>query len=323
MAVLILLIEQSNTRVEAVHVRGLRLHFDLERHRGAVGGVLHELELRHGEPALEIDLTVQVLGLDVAAVVLLARCADHNVGGDLLVVVHLDNVAHVHVLPHPRAPVLVVPFAVGARPARGHRALPAHLHARPLRMRLRRLAAVVGECKARMVLVGGGRHGLWRRDPLLPALENGALAMLRRLCLAVPLLVLGRAEGEDALQVANHELEAARLELHVVRVLEPVPSERVRALPVHCAVRLVPLDILVAILDHGDGQHNQQGEHGQTRTDGGEFGEELQDDQDQEEEISHTAELLQQVLEHKVVRRVLGRDHLVRRKNPGRLDPVP
>jgi hypothetical protein len=49
------------------------------------------------------------------------------------------------------------------------------------------------------------------------------------------------------------------------------------------AVRLMPLRIFVCILAGGNSKNNQEGEDHQSRGDGGEFAEELQDSNPQKE----------------------------------------
>jgi len=46
---------------------------------------------------------------------------------------------------------------------------------------------------------------------------------------------------------------------------------------VHAAIRLVAFDILVAILDGSDTQHNEERQYHETRRNGRKLGEELQD----------------------------------------------
>lgn len=84
---------------------------------------------------------------------------------------------------------------------------------------------------------------------------------------------------EESGEESHDYADAHGLGLSHIVVLKVPAGKNVRALTVDGAVGLVALDVLVAVLNHGDGQYNQQREHGHTRTDGRELWKKLQNDQ--------------------------------------------
>ena len=85
------------------------------------------------------------------------------------------------------------------------------------------------------------------------------------------------------------------LRLHRILVLIVRSSKHMNDRVVDLVVGLMPFDVLVAILERCDGQNGEQREDDESRRDGREFGEELQDGDGEEEDVGYPSELLEQV----------------------------
>lgn len=96
-----------------------------------------------------------------------------------------------------------------------------------------------------------------------------------------------------------------------VRVDVASSTENVHDRVVDLVVGLMALDVLVTILEHGDRQHDDEGQDDQTGRDSRELGEELQDGDEQEEDVGDSSELLEQVAGDECDDGVLGSDVLV------------
>lgn len=166
---------------------------------------------------------------------------------------------------------------------------------------------------------GGGSAALARagsHDALAPeALLAAVLGLFARL---EGRLLLGLADElppvEPVADEARHAEAAALLEREVGVVVRAAEGEDLDV--VNRAVRLVALEVLVAVLERRDEKDDDEREGRQSRVDGREAREELEDDEDEEEDVGDAAELLEEVAREERDNVVLAREHLVRVERP-------
>lgn len=244
--------------------------------------------------ALQVRLAVEVLRLHVRDVLLFGASAYEDVRGERLVVRDLDDVAHPEVLPDRHFPVRIPRCTAVVEQAAG-------------------LFDGLPVIKRDTHLLRAGWQLYKIRTARVKALRRGAV-----LEVALCALALRRAPER------GHHRAGERLGLagHGVLVGKVAALEDTYLRVVDTAVGLVPLEVLVAILEGGDGEHDEEGEDDEAGGDGGEDGEELEDGDGQEEDVCDAAELLEEIAGEKGDDGVLGRDDLVGAEDVLLLDAV-
>lgn len=119
------------------------------------------------------------------------------------------------------------------------------------------------------------------------------------------------AAEELGLDRAEKGREASSLGFHHIGILPATTCKCLDPETVDVTIGLMTLDVLVAVLGHGDGQNGKQGQHGDAWVDCSELREELKNNDKQKEEVGNTTELFKQVLEDKVVDGIFGGQDLV------------